>query len=89
MDLQILVNKWKMTKYVMMDGKWNDKRIVCQHVVHNSKDVNSKDKNVVEEIQNEGTFNQEYLTLFIPKMLQLIKPEKMEMVKNIMNNYKA
>lgn len=39
--------------------------------------------------QNEGTFDQEYLTAFIPKMLQLIKPDKMEMVKNIMSNYKA
>lgn len=38
--------------------------------------------------QKEGTFNQEYLMAFIPKMLELIKPESIEKVKAIMMNYK-
>lgn len=40
------------------------------------------------EKQKEGTFNQEYLMAFIPKMLELIKPESIEKVKAIMMNYK-
>lgn len=39
--------------------------------------------------QDEGTFNAEYMATFIPKMLQLIKPECIEEVKNIMTNHKA
>lgn len=39
--------------------------------------------------QNEGTFNEEYLMDFIPRMLELIKPEFIEEVKNIMTNYQA
>lgn len=38
--------------------------------------------------QADGTFNSEYLEEFIPKMLELIKPESIEQVKNIMMNYK-
>lgn len=39
--------------------------------------------------QADGTFNAEYLSEFIPKMLELIKPESVEVVKNIMMNYKV
>lgn len=39
--------------------------------------------------QADGTFNQEYMMSFIPKMLQLIKPEFLEEVKGIMMNHKA
>lgn len=39
--------------------------------------------------QEEGTFNKEYMMTFIPKMLQIIKPEYIEEVKNIMANYKS
>ncbi|AYE35437.1 hypothetical protein [Clostridium septicum] len=39
--------------------------------------------------QNDGTFNKEYLITFIPRMLELIKPECVEQVKNIIINYKA
>lgn len=39
--------------------------------------------------QDDGTFNQEYMMTFIPKMLELIKPENLEQVKNIMMNHKA
>ena len=39
--------------------------------------------------QNDGTFNKEYLITFIPRMLELIKPECVEQVKNIMINYNA
>ena len=37
--------------------------------------------------QEEGTFNKEYMMTFIPRMLELIKPESVEMVKNIMINH--
>lgn len=39
--------------------------------------------------QNEGTFNKEYMMSFIPRMIALLKPECVEEVKNIMNNYNA
>lgn len=39
--------------------------------------------------QDEGTFNKEYMMNFIPKMLELIKPECIDEVKNIMLNHKA
>lgn len=39
--------------------------------------------------QADGTFNQEYMMSFIPRMLELIKPECLEEVKEIMMNYKA
>lgn len=41
------------------------------------------------EKQKTGTFNQEYLMNYIPRMLGLIKPEYIDEVKNIMANYKA
>lgn len=37
--------------------------------------------------QDDGTFDQEYMSSFIPKMLSLIKPENVEQVKNIMQNH--
>lgn len=39
--------------------------------------------------QDNGTFNKEYIINFIPRMLELIKPEFIEEVKNIMMNYQA
>ena len=39
--------------------------------------------------QADGTFNQEYMMSFIPRMLELIRPESVEQVKNIMINHKA
>lgn len=39
--------------------------------------------------QHEGTFNKDYMMSFIPRMLELIKPECIEEVKNIMANHKA
>ena len=39
--------------------------------------------------QDDGTFNKEYMMDFIPRMLELIKPESVEQVKNIMMNHKA
>lgn len=39
--------------------------------------------------QDDGTFNQEYMMSFIPRMLELIKPESVEQVKSIMMNHKA
>lgn len=37
--------------------------------------------------QEEGSFNKEYLISFIPRMLKLVKPESIELVRNIMTNY--
>lgn len=39
--------------------------------------------------QDEGTFNKEYMMNFIPRILELIKPECIDEVKNIMANHKA
>lgn len=39
--------------------------------------------------QDDGTFNKEYMMSFIPRMMELIKPECMDEVKNIMMNHKA
>ena len=39
--------------------------------------------------QDNGTFNAEYMAEFITRMLELIKPESVEQVKNIMMNHKA
>ena len=39
--------------------------------------------------QENGTFNQEYMMNFIPRMLELIKPECIDEVKKIMVNHKA
>ncbi len=39
--------------------------------------------------QDEGTFNKEYMMSFIPRMLELIKAEYVDEVKNIMMNHKA
>lgn len=52
----------------------------------------SKAKELLNESfskQDEGTFNKEYMMSFIPRMLELIKPEYIDEVKNIMNNHKA
>ena len=39
--------------------------------------------------QADWTFNQEYMMSFIPRMLELIRPESVEQVKKIMMNHKA
>ena len=39
--------------------------------------------------QADGTFDEEYLCNFIPRMLELIKPENVDAVKNVMMNYKG
>lgn len=39
--------------------------------------------------QDKGSFNKEYLMAFIPRMLELIKPESLEQVKSIMMNFKG
>lgn len=39
--------------------------------------------------QADGSFNAEYLQSFIPRMMELIKDEYIEEVKNIMLNFKA
>ena len=37
--------------------------------------------------QADGTFNKAYMIGFMPRMLELIKPEFVEEIKNIMLNY--
>ena len=58
--------------------------------------VESKNQDKAKELldesfskQKDGSFNQEYLMSFIPRMLELIKPECVEEVKNIMTNFKS
>ena len=41
------------------------------------------------EKQDNGSFNKEYMMSFIPRMLELIKIERVEEVKNIMMNHKS
>ena len=38
--------------------------------------------------QDEGTFNKDYMMNFIPRMLELINPEYIDEVKNLMINHK-
>lgn len=57
-----------------------------------SEDNETKAKELLKESfskQDDGTFNKEYMMSFIPRMLELIKPECLEEVKNIMMNHKA
>lgn len=58
--------------------------------------IDVKNQNQAKELLNEsfskqdnGTFNQEYLESFIPRILPLLKPECIEEVKNIMMSFKA
>lgn len=37
--------------------------------------------------QAEGSFNKDYITQFIPKMIALLKPEKVEEVKAVMMQF--
>lgn len=60
------------------------------------QNVEEKNQDKAKELLNEsfakqdnGTFNAEYMVEFIPRMLELIKPESVEQVKNIMMNHKA
>lgn len=60
------------------------------------QNVSDENKNRAKELlsesfkkQDEGTFTQEYMMSFIPRMMGLIKPESVEQVKNIMMNHKA
>lgn len=60
------------------------------------QNVEAKNQDRAKELLNEsftkqdnGTFNAEYMASFIPRMLELIKPECVEQVKNIMMNHKA
>lgn len=60
------------------------------------QNVSDENKNRAKELlsesfkkQDEGTFTQEYMMSFIPRMMELIKPESVEQVKNIMMNHKA
>ena len=62
---------------------------IMQNVEEKNKD---KAKELLAESfgkQENGTFNKEYMMTFIPRMLELIKPENVEKVKNIMMNHKA
>ena len=71
--------------------KWQEMffNFIMQNVEEKNKD---KAKELLAESfgkQDNGTFNKEYMTAFIPRMLELIKSESIEQVKNIMMNHKA
>lgn len=38
--------------------------------------------------QNNGTFDKEYMDIFIDKILKLIKPENIDEVRMVLNNYR-
>lgn len=62
---------------------------IMQNVEEKNKD---KAKKLLAESfrkQENGAFNKEYMMTFIPRMLELIKPENVDQVKNIMMNHKA
>ena len=58
--------------------------------------VELKNQNKAKELlyesfakQDEGTFNQEHMMSFVPKITEIIKPEYIDEVKNIMSKHKA
>ena len=69
------------------------KKMFFNFIMQNVEEKNQeKAKELLAESfgkQDNGTFNQEYMMSFIPRMLELIKPESVEQVKNIMMNHKA
>lgn len=71
----------------------NGQEMFFNFIIQNVEEKNQdKAKELLSESfgkQADGTFNEEYLAAFIPRMLELIKPESMEQVKSIMMNYKA
>ncbi len=62
---------------------------IMQNVEEKNQDKAKELLNESFEKQDNGTFNAEYMASFIPRMLELIKPECVEQVKNIMMNHKA
>ncbi|WP_097027129.1 hypothetical protein [Clostridium peptidivorans] len=73
----------------MNQGQENFFNFIMQNVEEKNQE---KAKELLSESfgkQNDGTFNKEYMMTFIPKMLELIKPENVEKVKNIMMSHKA
>ncbi|MEG0133354.1 MAG: hypothetical protein RR891_08010 [Clostridium sp.] len=73
----------------MNQGQERFLNFIMQNV--EEKDQDNAKKLLAESFskQDSGTFNQEYMMTFIPRMLALIKPENIEQVKNIMMNHKA
>lgn len=73
----------------MNQGQEKFFKFIMQNV---AEDNQNKAEELLKESfakQADGTFNQEYMMAFIPRMLELIKPENVEQVKTIMMNHKA
>ena len=68
------------------------RKIFTVHIAECGRKNHDKAKELLNESfakQDDGTFNQEHMMTFSPRMLALIKPENVEQVKNIMMNHKA
>lgn len=73
----------------MNNGQERFFNFIMERVALENKDKAKELLNESFKKQDEGTFNKEYMMSFIPRMLELIKPECIEEVKNIMANHKA
>ncbi|GAA0778880.1 hypothetical protein GCM10008908_36470 [Clostridium subterminale] len=73
----------------MNQGQEHFLNFIIQNVEEKNQDRAKQLLNESFTKQDNGTFNAEYMSSFIPRMLELIKPECVEQVKNIMMNHKA
>ena len=73
----------------MNQGQEKFLNFIMQNIEEKNQDKAKELLNESFAKQDSGTFNEEYMAEFIPRMLELIKPESVEQVKNIMMNHKA
>lgn len=73
----------------MNNGQERSFNFIMERVALENQDKAKELLNESFKKQDEGTFNKEYMMNFIPRMLELIKPECIEEVKNIVANHKA
>ncbi|WP_338597495.1 hypothetical protein [Clostridium baratii] len=73
----------------MNQGQEKFLNFIMQNIEEKNQDKAKELLNESFAKQDNGTFNSEYMVEFIPRMLELIKPESVEQVKNIMMNHKA
>jgi uncharacterized protein YozE (UPF0346 family) len=73
----------------MNQGQQGFYNFIMQNIEEKNQDKAKELLNESFSKQDNGTFNAEYMASFIPRMLELIKPESVEKVKNIMMNHKA
>ncbi|MDV2989550.1 MAG: hypothetical protein P3T54_05320 [Dehalogenimonas sp.] len=60
---------------------------MMERVLDGKQDEVKASLNESFSIQPNGTFNVEYLGSFVPKILAMLKPERIEEVKTVMNQY--